>query len=85
MSCFLAIFTGTYFFRWISDAYIVPNMIDNSYEKCTLGEIETVCVTANFIQYYTWTSLIFDWLPLFVIIYFHHSAFRLQGKMDLYS
>ncbi len=85
MFVFLFIFAITYLLRWISDAYIVPDIVTNHVQQCILEGVGTFCVKAGFISYYLWTSLIFDFLPLFIIVYFHHKSFRHQDKMDLYS
>lgn len=85
MEVFLFIFAITYLLRWISDAYIVPYIVEHHVDNCTLEGVETFCVKAGFISYYLWTSLIFDLLPLYIIVYFHHKSFRNQDKLDLYS
>ena len=32
--------------------------------------------------YYMWTSLVFDYAPLQVIIYFHHKSFKHDTRVD---
>ena len=76
LSCILVFFCTTYLLRFISDFWIIPSL--SQYEDlvpCNLG-YDTLCVNTTFVLYYQWTSLVFDFAPLSVIIYFHHKSFK---------
>ena len=79
LSIILVFFCSTYVLRFISDKYIVPRLAQPQHWKlCTLEGRTTYCIDSVFIQYYLWTSLLFDFAPLGIIVFFHHRSFRLE-------
>ena len=73
--CILVFFCSTYILRFVSDYWILPKLEDEQI-LCTIDDHETICVTTAFILYYGYSSLLFDFAPIAVIIYFHHKSFK---------
>ena len=89
LSWILIVFVLTYVVRFFSDYFYLAPLIEdtNKLVECTIDGEDTYCISANVIIYYVWTSLIFDFLPIVILIYFHHQAFsremdnKRQGSM----
>ena len=75
----LIIFTFTYLIRWIGDAFLVPMFLKiNDLNNCTLEGTPTSCSSFIFVFYYMLSSLIYDFLPISLIVFFHFLAFRMK-------
>ena len=75
--CILIVFFLTYFLRFISDFFVVPYLNDTEeIGKCIILAERPICSSYSLIIYYTWTSMIWDFLPLFLLFWFHHRNFR---------
>ena len=83
LSCILLFFCSTYTLRFLSDYLILPKLQERSV-PCVINQDHlTECVTLTFILYYMYSSLLFDFAPLSVIIYFHHRSFRGDSRRRL--
>ena len=78
LSLILAFFSFTYMVRFISDFWIAPIFSKTSSLKpCILNDgLETLCGPTIAILYAVWMSVLYDFLPLSIIVYFHHKSFR---------
>ena len=75
------IFTMTYLIRWIGDYFVVPKMLTpDKLNECTFNgdSSTTLCVSFEFIIYCLLSSLVYDFLPIFLIVIFHFLAFRIK-------
>ena len=73
----LITFFLTYFTRYISDYFFIPQLNDvDEVGPCLYYETKTVCSSFTLVMYYTWSELIWDFLPVFLLIWFHHRNFR---------
>ena len=88
----LVIFGSSYILRWLSDYYVSPFIIEHGgLVQCQTefgGDIPIygdLCCSFFFIMYYTLSSFIWDWLPLYTIMYFHHRSFRMKRAAHLDS
>ena len=74
--CILVFFCSTYLMRFVSDRWLIALLAKPV--PCTVPGIDhvTICLDITFFLYYLWTSLLFDFAPLSVIIYFHHQSFK---------
>ena len=77
--CILVFFCSTYILRFASDRFVLPKLEEENV-ACTLDGQQTICVTASFVLYYMYSSLMFDFAPLAVIIYFHHMSFKNDNR-----
>lgn len=83
LSCILIFFSLTYLLRFCSDQWIIPRLqTEEHLVPCTLDGQTTICVNTEFILYYLWTSLLFDFAPIIVIIYFHHKSFKKDTRRN---
>ena len=78
LSFILSFFSFTYMVRFVSDFWIAPIITaPDTFGPCVLNDgLETLCSPAGVIYFYVWISCVFDFMPLSVIIYFHHKSFR---------
>ena len=78
----LIIFFFTYFLRFVSDYFILPKLQMNpeKFLACLDDPKRTVCASNTLIIYYTLTCLIWDYLPLTLIFWFHYKSFRLAQR-----
>ena len=73
----LIIFASTYLLRYIGDYFFVPKLTTASnLRSCTLNGTVTFCNSFLFEFYYILSSLIYDFLPISLIVIFHFLAFR---------
>lgn len=77
--CILVFFCSTYILRFASDRFVLPKLEEENV-ACMLDGQQTICVTACFVLYYMYSSLMFDFAPLAVIIYFHHMSFKNDNR-----
>ena len=77
----LCFFGSTYFIRFFSDYFIVPDLLDEpDPSKLTCnpvvkgGEL-SFCPSFKFILYYMTTTLLWDFLPIGLILVFHYRNF----------
>ena len=75
----LSIFFATYFLRFFSDYFMVPRLLtpDDLYE-CEIQQKE-ICGSFQLIIYYCWTTLIWDFLPIVILFWFHHKNFKAES------
>ena len=80
----LIIFTSTYLLRWISDYFLVPMLVKPKYfNECILKGTVTFCYPFAFLVYYAVSSLVFDTLPILLIVIFHYLAFRSKEELEV--
>lgn len=74
----LFVFTLTYALRFVGDYFVIPIALSSGLTKCYNLFIEQRfdCVKAIFIQYYLWSSVLYDFLPIALIAFFHFKSFR---------
>ena len=86
----LLLFSSTYLIRFISDWWVVPNAFytityyseSNCWVKSDGVPINTKCLNFGFYLYYLPITLLFDFLPLIVIMSFHHNTFKQNTKRE---
>ena len=78
LSFILIFFSFTYMVRFIFDYWVTPAITNqNSLYPCIRDDgLPTVCGSSYSIEAYLWLSVLWDFMPLFVIVYFHHKSFR---------
>ncbi len=85
----LVAFFATYFLRWLSDNWMVPYLLDTENLVICVSEGEKdICASFALLLFYTWTTAIWDFLPIFLIMWFHHHNFktsRRSGRLDTLS
>ena len=89
----LILFDLTYILRWCSDYYVIPWFFDgNGLTKCDYVDPKfqeavdvSFCCNFNFIMYYTLTSFVWDWAPIYIILYFHHRNFKIKRTKSIES
>ncbi len=70
------IFFLTYFLRFFSDYFAVPNIIDEQgLEACYVNPRYTYCASFRLMVYYIWTSFLWDFLPLALLFWSHYKNF----------
>ena len=89
----LLLFDLTYILRWFSDKYVIPWFFDGrGITGCNVTDNErfpdfdkSICCDFNLIMYYTLTSFVWDWAPIFIILYFHHKSFKIRRSKSIES
>ena len=78
----LIVFFFTYFLRFVSDYFILPTlkMSDTEFYECIYYSDHKVCASDTLIIYFTLTNLLWDYLPLTLIFWFHYKSFKLAEK-----
>lgn len=80
LKIFMIIFSAFYILRYLSDYILIPNIAAaKNQEICYVNGRWTGCMPYFLTLYYLWSSFVWDFFPIALIMYFHHRSFRLQG------
>ena len=71
--------------RFVSDLWVAPAITaEDTFQPCVLDDgLTTYCSPAYVIYFYVWISCVFDFMPLSVVVYFHHRSFRHDVGKDV--